>query len=238
MGSKENQTYLTWVQRLRISLNIAHGLDYLHTNTTDKKKIIHRDIKSVNILLGKYWEAKIADFGLSKFYPANQLGSTIFTNNIAGTEVYLDPEYAKTGKLKKKSDIYSFGVVLFELLSGRLAYDRIYLAENTKGLAAVARKRFYKGTLKEIVDPKLIEEVEEPTGLRIGPNQESLETFSNIAFQCLAKTQDERPEMKVIIKELQNALNLQVSPCFKSSTTVIFFVCLTYKLYVNKKITS
>ncbi|XP_071718474.1 receptor like protein kinase S.2-like [Rutidosis leptorrhynchoides] len=201
--------YLNWVQRIKICLNIASGLDYLHTKFSEKKKIIHRDIKSANILLDENWEAKIADFGLSKFSHLNRSRSTMITNTIAGTDFYLDPEYMKTGKLKKECDIYSLGVVLFEILSGRLANDSIYCAENVKGLASVARKRFNEGTLNDIIDPKLLEEAEEIHGVNIVANQESLKVFAKIAFRCLAKTQDRRPTIKVIIKRLQTALNLQ-----------------------------
>ncbi|KAJ9564952.1 hypothetical protein OSB04_000918 [Centaurea solstitialis] len=209
LGSTDKKTNLTWAQRIRICLDIAHGLNYLHNNTEEKPRIIHRDIKSANILLGDKWNAKIADFGLSKFHPMNQHASTINTNNIAGTSVYLDPEYLETGKLKKSSDIYSFGVVLFEILSGRLAYDSIYLADNDKGLASVARQHFKDGTLKELVDPTMREVDELISTLSKGPNQDSLDTFSNVAYRCLAETQNERPTLDVIIKELENALIFQ-----------------------------
>ncbi|XP_071718443.1 uncharacterized protein [Rutidosis leptorrhynchoides] len=208
----ENKTYLNWVQRIKICLDIAHGLNYLHTSTNikDKERIIHRDIKSGNILLDKNWKAKIADFGLSKFYNVNQVRSTIKTNSIAGSDYYMDPEYSRTGKLKKESDIYSLGVVFFEILCGRLACDRIYLVENIKGLAPVARKCYKERTLKKLIDPNLMEEADELLfGLKVGVNQESLEVFADIAFKCLAKTHDKRPTMEVIIEELQKALNLQ-----------------------------
>ncbi|XP_071687752.1 receptor like protein kinase S.2-like [Rutidosis leptorrhynchoides] len=236
LGSIKKETHLNWVSRIKICLDIAHGLDYLHTKVSDEERIIHRDIKSANILLGTNWEAKIADFGLSKFYRVNQLTSTILTDRIAGTDVYLDPEYGKTGKLKKQSDIYSFGVVLFEIFSGTLAYEKIYTDENNKGLAAVARRRFSEGTLMEIVDPQVMEETEEHCfGLKVGPNHESLETFAKIAIQCLAETQGERPKLTDITKELEIALNLQVSRCFKSNTTSIFSVCLTSKQLETRK---
>ncbi|XP_071742503.1 receptor like protein kinase S.2-like [Rutidosis leptorrhynchoides] len=210
LESTKKETYLNWVHRIKMCLDIARGLDYLHTKVSDEERIIHRDIKSANILLGTNWEAKIADFGLSKFYRVNQLTSTIVTDRIAGTNVYLDPEYSKTGKLKKQSDIYSFGVVLFEIFSGTLAYEKIYTDENDKGLAAVARRRFSEGTLMEIVDPEVMEETEERCfGLKVGPNHESLETFAKIAIQCLAETQGERPKLTDITKELEIALSLQ-----------------------------
>ncbi|XP_071687787.1 uncharacterized protein [Rutidosis leptorrhynchoides] len=210
LGSILKETYLNWVNRIKICLDIAHGLDYLHANVSDKERIIHRDIKSANILLGKNWDAKIGDFGLSKFFCANQLRSTIVTDRIVGTEVYLDPEYSRTGKLKKESDIYSFGVVLFEMFSGTLAYKKIYTDENNKGLAVVARRHFSEGTLMEIVDPEVMEEADEHCfGLKIGPNQKSLDVFSKIAFQCLAETQDDRPKLIDVTKELEIALKLQ-----------------------------
>ncbi|KAI3796910.1 hypothetical protein L1987_39597 [Smallanthus sonchifolius] len=102
---------LTWTQRLQICLDIAHGINYLHTDMEGKPRIIHRDIKSENILLDENLNAKVADFGLSKFHPMKQQASTIHTKNIAGTQVYLDPEYLTTFKYKRASDIYSFGVV-------------------------------------------------------------------------------------------------------------------------------
>ncbi|GKB13630.1 kinase-like domain, phloem protein 2-like protein [Tanacetum coccineum] len=216
LGSTEKKINLTWNQRIQICLDIADGLRYLHTNMEGKPRIIHRDIKSANVLLDENWNAKIADFGLSKFHPANQPASTIQTNIVTGTEVYLDPEYSTTRKYKKESDIYSFGVVLFEVLSGRLAYDSLYLTENSKGLAPIARRRFNEGTLKELIDHKMMEEDgEQMFTLNRGPNQDSFNTFSKIAYQCLAETQAKRPTIEVIIEELYNALK------FQGETTVL-----------------
>ncbi|KAJ0503374.1 putative protein kinase RLK-Pelle-LRR-I-1 family [Helianthus annuus] len=214
LGNMDNVTNLVWAQRLQICLDIAHGLNYLHTR---KPVIVHRDIKSANILLDDTWVAKIADFGLSKLQCTNQQGTTLVTNNIAGTEVYLDPEYLNTGKLKKESDIYSFGVVLFEILCGRLAYDKNF---GEKGLPSIARQRFNEGTLKGMVDPKLMEADEIISMLKGGVNQDSLETFSKIAYQCLAETQSRRPTMELIIKELEKALNFQVSNMFQNVNTL------------------
>ncbi|KAJ0668058.1 putative protein kinase RLK-Pelle-DLSV family [Helianthus annuus] len=96
LGNMDNVTNLVWAQRLQICLDIAHGLNYLHTHINGKPMIVHRDIKSANILLDDTWVAKIADFGLSKLQCTNQQGTTLITNNVAGTEVYLDPEYENT----------------------------------------------------------------------------------------------------------------------------------------------
>ncbi|PWA84413.1 protein kinase-like domain, Phloem protein 2-like protein [Artemisia annua] len=211
LGNTVKMTTLTWMQRLKICVDIAHGLNYIHTNTDqDKQKIIHRDIKSANILLGDNWEAKIANFGLSKFHPANQEASTINTNMIAGTNTYLDPEYQKYGRLNKKSDIYSFGVVLLEILTGSLAYDLVYTKVNEKGITPIAIDHFKKGTLMEIVDHKIKEETDERVfSLSKGPDKESLDIFSEIAFRCVAETQGQRPTIEVVINELKKALHCQ-----------------------------
>ncbi|KAM0038432.1 putative protein kinase RLK-Pelle-LRR-I-1 family [Helianthus debilis subsp. tardiflorus] len=149
---------LSWAERIQICLDIAHGISYLHTDMEGKLRIIHRDIKSDNILLDENLNAKLADFGLSKSHPMNQQPSTIYSKNIAGTTLYMDPEYMATGKYKRESDIYSFGVVLFEVLSGKVAYDSTYTNENDLGIAPVARRRFNEDTLKELIDPNIIED--------------------------------------------------------------------------------
>ncbi|XP_076895105.1 uncharacterized protein LOC143547601 [Bidens hawaiensis] len=210
LGSTHKNINLTWGKRLEICLDIARGINYLHTSMEGKPRIIHRDIKSENILLDENMKAKIADFGLSKFHSRSQQASTIHTKHIAGTNFYVDPEYVTSAKYKKESDIYSFGVVLFEMLSGRLAYEQICIEENEKGLASIARRRFNEKTLKELIDPNMIDEVgKHIVTLNRGPNQESFEAFSQIAYECLAETQAKRPTMEVVIKELENALQLQ-----------------------------
>ncbi|GKC04450.1 kinase-like domain, phloem protein 2-like protein, partial [Tanacetum coccineum] len=209
LGDHDKLINLNWVQRMQICLDIAHGLIYLHTSTKDKPTIIHRDIKSANVLLDDNWVAKIGDFGLSKLNNTDQQSRTLITKTIAGTEVYLDPEYASTGRLKKKSDVYSLGVVLFEIMCGRLAYDNIYHVNNEKGLASVARRRFNDGTLKDMVDPRIMEadkNIFMPSG---GLNQDSWDTFTKIAYECVAETQVMRPTVEVVIKELEKAIHFQ-----------------------------
>ncbi|GJY63569.1 kinase-like domain, phloem protein 2-like protein [Tanacetum coccineum] len=127
---------------------------------------------------------------------------------IAGYYVYLDPEYQKDGKLSKKSDIYSFGVVLLEILTRRLAYDFVYTNVNEKGLAPIARDHFEKRTVMEIVDHKIKEETDEHVfSLSKGPNKESLDRFLEITFRCVAETQAQRPTIEVVIKELKKSEN-------------------------------
>ncbi|KAJ0839873.1 putative protein kinase RLK-Pelle-LRR-I-1 family [Helianthus annuus] len=214
IGRNSKTVSLTWAQRVQICIDIANGINYIHTDMEGKPRIIHRDIKSENILLDENLNAKVADFGLSTFHRMRQQASTIYTQNIAGTLVYVDPEYLKTGKYKRESDIYSF-VVLFEVLSGSRAYDPIYIAKNETGLAHIARRCFNEGTLKEMIDPKMIkEDVDCNFTLNRGPNQTSFNAFSEVAYRCLAETQAKRPTMEVVIKELQKALELQFSKIY------------------------
>ncbi|KAI3737960.1 hypothetical protein L2E82_27978 [Cichorium intybus] len=126
------------------------------------------------------------------------------------TDFYLDPEYDKTGKLNNKTDIYSFGVVLFEMLSGRLANDPIYINENENGIAHVARRRFNDKTIKDMVDPRLWNETHGKSfTLTKGPNQYALHAYLKIAYQCVAETQAQRPTAEVIIKKLEKASSFQ-----------------------------
>ncbi|KAJ0874376.1 putative protein kinase RLK-Pelle-DLSV family [Helianthus annuus] len=210
LGYTNKSTNLTWVQRIKICIDIARGLNYLHTRVEDEQRIVHRDIKSGNILLGKNWVAKIADFGLSRFHHKNEQAKTLYTENVAGTKEYLCPEYMKTGRLKRAIDIYSFGVVLFEILSGKLANDPTYIAEDEYGIAHVARRCFEENTIHEMVDPKIMEEVDElKSTLHKGPNQDSLGTFLEVAYRCVAIAQDERPTANDILQELEKALSFQ-----------------------------
>nr|XP_043635289.1 uncharacterized protein LOC122606497 isoform X2 [Erigeron canadensis] len=195
-------TNLTWRRRLNICIGIARGLKYLHTTKTeDKQSIVHRDIKSGNILLTKNWGAKIADFGLSKFHHVDEQEKTHISNNVAGTPYYVCPAYLKNGKFKRAIDIYSFGVVFFEILSGKLAYDKIYIREHKDGIAHIARQRFNDQTLHEMVDPIIMKEVD----------QDCLKTFLAVAHKCVSKTQKERPSAEQTLEELEKALLLQAN---------------------------
>ncbi|KAI3779147.1 hypothetical protein L2E82_08692 [Cichorium intybus] len=192
---------LTWIQRLQICLDVAQGLKYLHNDIGAQHRILHRDMKSSNILLDENFRAKISDFGLSKIALANVPCSALISK-VCGTPGYVDPEYYKYGILTQKSDVYSFGVVLFEVLCGKLVGVSKHLGEPFS--AELPQNCYDEGTLDEIID----------SDLRNQMNSASLATFSAIAHQCLKLHGRDRPTMSVVVEEIKKALVYQqvVSP--------------------------
>ncbi|KAM7489329.1 hypothetical protein LguiB_026813 [Lonicera macranthoides] len=188
---------LCWVQRLKICIGAARGLDYLHTGTGTKHRVIHRDVKSSNILLDENWAAKISDFGMSKIGPVNQ-SCTHVSTHVKGIVGYLDPEYFLTRRLTRKSDVYAFGVVLFEVLCGRPAVD-LGLHEDQRGLARWAQYCVKEGIVGRIIDRNLKWEI----------LAESLLAFVKVADKCLHICPRKRPTMTEVVAELEIALTLQ-----------------------------
>ncbi|KAM7486260.1 hypothetical protein LguiA_002269 [Lonicera macranthoides] len=193
-GSNSN---ISWVKRIKICIGAARGLDYLHTGTGILQRVIHRDVKSSNILLDENWAAKISDFGLSKTGPANQ-SLTHVSTRVKGTPGYYDPEYFLTHRLTKKSDVYSFGVVLLEVLCGRQVFDYRLLKEQTS-LVLWAQHCIQEDKTHLLIDPNLKWEVFE----------NSLKAFVKIAGQCLHSRSKKRPTMSEVVASLEVALTLQ-----------------------------
>ncbi|KAK2976078.1 hypothetical protein RJ640_003060 [Escallonia rubra] len=214
---KSGNAPLSWAQRLKICIGAARGLDYLHTGTSLQHRVIHRDVKSSNILLDENWAAKISDFGLSKLGPANQSFSHVNTD-VKGTPGYLDPQYFLTCQLTRKSDVYAFGVVLFEVLSGRPAVDP-RLNEEQMGLASWAKRCVKREKVDQIIDPYLKEEQ---------LSSKSLRKFVKIADQCLCRNPEERPTMGEVLVCLEFALKLQES----SSSSIVEEMTFTRKMWL------
>ncbi|CAO1948818.1 unnamed protein product [Urochloa humidicola] len=187
---------MDWTVRLRIAVGAAKGLAYLHEECDPK--IIHRDIKSANILLDNNFEAMVADFGLAKLTSVNH---THVSTRVMGTFGYLAPEYASSGKLTEKSDVFSYGVMLLELLTGRRPGDRSSYGQD--GLVDWARQALPRalgdGNYDDLVDP------------RLGGDFDKTEVARLVACAAAAvrHAARRRPKMSQVVMALQGEMPLE-----------------------------
>ncbi|XP_017227431.1 protein kinase STUNTED [Daucus carota subsp. sativus] len=185
---------LSWDTRLEIALGIAEGLNYLHNECS--QPVIHRDVKSSNILLTKDYKPMISDFGLAIWAPTN---STFITHtDVVGTFGYLAPEYFMYGKVSDKVDVYSFGVVLLELLSGKKAIG----FESPKGqesLVMWAKEKLESGDLISVLDQNLENNVD----------KDQIQRLALAAILCLRRSARIRPKMSQILKILRGEKDVE-----------------------------
>ncbi|ESR40068.1 hypothetical protein CICLE_v10027496mg [Citrus x clementina] len=191
----EEADILSWEGRLRIAIEAAKGLEYLHSGCTPP--IVHRDVKSTNILLSEKFQAKIADFGLSRTFPVEGSGTHV-TTTIAGTPGYFDPAYYISNRLTEKSDVYNFGVVLLEIITSKSVIERTH--ERTH-ITQWVSFMLGKGDIESIVDPRLLEDFD------INSVWKTVE----IAMACVSQTSTKRPTMNQVVMELNESLAIETA---------------------------
>ncbi|XP_028218611.1 nodulation receptor kinase-like [Glycine soja] len=179
---------LSWIQRLEIAIDCARGLWFLHTYQGGC--IVHRDIKPTNILLGSKFEAKLSDFGLSKVI---EVGETYVSSEVRGTFGYVDPEYQSNHHVNSSGDVYSFGMVLLQILSGKKVIN--LKLKKPMPLNKVAKAFTRDGRITGFADPKLQGEYSE----------EAFDFALKLALSCTALNQ-QRPSMEQVVKRLEEAL--------------------------------
>ncbi|XP_042060805.1 PTI1-like tyrosine-protein kinase 3 isoform X2 [Salvia splendens] len=185
---------LDWIHRVRIAVDAARGLEHLHEKL--QPSIIHRDIRSSNVLLFEDYKAKIADFNLSNQAP--DMAARLHSTRVLGTFGYHAPEYAMTGQLTQKSDVYSFGVVLLELLTGRKPVDHT-MPRGQQSLVTWATPRLSEDKVKQCVDPKLKD---------YPPKR--VAKLAAVAALCVQYEAEFRPNMSIVVKALQPLLRSTV----------------------------
>ncbi|XP_010528574.1 PREDICTED: receptor protein kinase TMK1-like [Tarenaya hassleriana] len=193
--SEEGLKPLEWKQRLTIALDVARGVEYLHGLA--HQSFIHRDLKPSNILLGDDMRAKVADFGLVRLAPE---GKGSIETRIAGTFGYLAPEYAVTGRVTTKVDVYSFGVILMEIITGRKALDETQ-PEDSMHLVSWFKRMFINkdSAFNKAIDPTI--ELDEET-------LASIQTVAELAGHCCAREPYQRPDMGHAVNILSSLVEL------------------------------
>ncbi|GKA50619.1 kinase-like domain-containing protein [Tanacetum coccineum] len=201
---------LTWVRRLEICVSLANALSYIHYDEAHEFSVIHRNIDSLNVLLNDNWEPKLSEFRLSMKIEASQRHHSFHVDKVSEMEGqgYTDPTYIETKIVSHKSDIYSFGIVMFELVCGRKAV--INDDQDNKYLAPMAILHYQEEKLEDIVEWNLWKQMD----------PQSFKVFTEIAYDCLNEEPSQRPDINEIVTKLEKALELA---CVNQPVRVFLF---------------
>ncbi|KAH6828811.1 hypothetical protein C2S53_012948 [Perilla frutescens var. hirtella] len=181
---------LTWRERVKIAIGAAKGIDHLHQGISPS--IIHRDLKPSNILVGEGFEAKVSDFGLVRAGPVGD--ESHVSSQVKGTPGYLDPAYCSSFHLTPFTDVYSFGVILLQLLTARPAVESSTTSNSSSHIIDWARVSIEQGNIGDILDANLLVE---------GCNMEMMLKMGELALRCVVKVPKQRPTMAQVWQELE-----------------------------------
>ncbi|KAJ0705094.1 putative transferase, protein kinase RLK-Pelle-RLCK-VIIa-2 family [Helianthus annuus] len=204
-GSLENHLFkrgcrpLSWSQRLKVALGAAKGLAYLHS---PEANVIYRDFKCSNILIDYEYNAKLSDFGLAKDGPVD--GKSHVTTRVMGTYGYAAPEYMASGHLSERNDIYSFGVVLLEILTGRPCIDK-NRPSNEKKLVDFAKPYLTSRRILQIMDRRIDGQYASDIAMRV----------ATLAKKCLAVRPKDRPTANELVEALEQLQEPQKGSCIR-----------------------
>ncbi|CAG7910522.1 unnamed protein product [Brassica rapa] len=189
LSGKGGRSIINWGIRLRIALEAALGLEYLHIGCIPA--MVHRDVKTTNILLDEQFKARLADFGLSRSFPVG--GESHVSTMIAGTPGYLDPQYYRTSRLTEKSDVYSFGIVLLEMITNQPVIDQ---SREKSHITQWVEFELISGDIRTIMDPNLQGDYDSHSVWRV----------LELAMSCTNPSSTKRPSMSQVVVELNECL--------------------------------
>lgn len=206
----EGRPVMDWATRVKIAAGAARGLAYLHEDC--HPRVIHRDIKSSNILLDNNFEARVSDFGLAKLF---QDSNTHVTTRVMGTFGYMAPEYASSGKLTEKSDVFSYGVVLLELITGRKPVD------TSQPLGDESLVEWARPLLSHALETEEFDGLVDP---RLSGNYVDSEVFRliEVAAACVRHSSSKRPQMGQVVRAFDAMANSDLTNGMRVGESEIF----------------
>ena len=203
--NEERSHILAWEVRYRIAVDMARGLAFLHEGSRDK--VVHLDVKPQNLLLDAKFRAKLADFGLCKLIH-REGGNKQTVTAMRGTPGYMAPEWFLNLPITEKSDVFSYGMVLLELVGGRKNLNLAMGSEDGWYFPAWAVKQAEKGEILSVIDKQLLEEVTDNYGVAT----ESMKKLIHVAFWCIQENASSRPAMSTILLMLEQHLQVPDPP--------------------------
>ncbi|GJS29002.1 kinase-like domain, phloem protein 2-like protein [Tanacetum coccineum] len=190
-----DSTRLTWVRRLEICVGLAHALSYVYYDDSRDFSVIHRNINSHTVVLNDNWEPKLSDFERSMKIEASQRHNSFHNSKLWYVDRYVDPTYIETKSVSHKSDMYSLGIILFELMCGRKSISG---DKDDNHLAPLAITHYREKKLDNIIDKDLWKQLD----------LHSFNMFAEIAYECLDEERSRRPNIDDIVPRLEKALEL------------------------------